>query len=78
MDDALCAGVAGVGLAIATGSLRLTALLLIPSVACLTGTTSERALIEPSHQVTGAHIGSVNMELKTQCFRQQMKEKYWS
>lgn len=45
MGDALSAGVAGVWLAIPTGSLRLTAASLIPNKARLTGTTPERALM---------------------------------
>lgn len=45
MDDALSAGVTGVGLAIPTGSLWLTATSLIPNVASLTWTTPERALM---------------------------------
>lgn len=44
VDDALGAGVAGIGLAVPTGSLRLTAKSLVPNIAGLTGTASERAL----------------------------------
>lgn len=45
MDDALSAGVAGVGLAVPTGSLWLTATSLIANVASLAWTTPERALM---------------------------------
>lgn len=45
MDDALSAGVAGVGLAIPTSSLWLTATSLVPNIASLTWTTPEGALM---------------------------------
>lgn len=44
MDNALSAGVTGVGLAIPTGSFWLTTSFLIPNIAFLTGATPERAL----------------------------------
>lgn len=44
VDDALSAGMAGVGLTIPTGSLWLAATSLIPNVTRLTGTTSKGAL----------------------------------
>lgn len=54
MDDALCAGMAGVGLTVPTGSLRLAATPLIPNVARLAGTASEGALASQLDQ--GQHI----------------------
>lgn len=51
VDDALSAGVAGVGLTVPTRSLRLAATSLVPNIACLTGTTSERALTTQREQV---------------------------
>lgn len=76
MDDALSAGVAGVGLAIPTGPLRLTAMSLIPNVASLTGTTSEWALMahRGSRQIISlirasispcSYISTVAIELQT-------------
>lgn len=44
LDNALSAGMAGVELALTTRSLRLTALALIPNIACLTEATPKRAL----------------------------------
>lgn len=41
VDDALSAGVAGVGLTVPTRSLRLAATSLVPNIARVTGTTSE-------------------------------------
>lgn len=54
VDDALCAGMAGVGLTVPAGSLWLAATPLIPNVARLAGTTSEGALV--SQQDQGHHI----------------------
>ena len=52
MSDALSAGVAGVGLAVPTGSLGLAAAPLIANVTRLTGTTPERALmINRGHRI---------------------------
>lgn len=50
VDDALSAGVAGVGLTIPTGSLQFAATSLIPNIAHLTGTTSEWALTTQREQ----------------------------
>lgn len=49
VDNALSAGMAGVGLTIPTGSLWLAAMPLIPNVARLTGTASEGALEQGQH-----------------------------
>lgn len=45
MNDALCTGVAGVGLAVPTGSLWFTPVTLVANVASLTGTAPEGALV---------------------------------
>lgn len=49
VDDAFSVGVAGVGEAVPTGPLRLTAPPLIPNIAALTGSTPERALGAQEH-----------------------------
>lgn len=51
VDDALSAGMAGVGLTISTGSLRLAAAPLIPNVASLTGPASKGALVSQWNKV---------------------------
>lgn len=76
MDNAVGAGVTGVGLAIPTGSLWLTTTFLIPNIAFLTGATPERALMtqrKQTHCVTDEgerqclYITIISVEL-SQCW----------